>query len=263
MQKNFRVLFLIAFSLVIVMLAWAGKKNLKNWFGSPVQTNQVDKGKDKYDPAQAALLSELSMLLSRFDSSNHSYLLEGSFTAIDRRDSANAMNHLPYMFWLEGGAFYCRLGKTETINNKQAFLYIDHEVKKMLIQAPKIIVQPPGLPFKELYKMIRQEGFNLTKTTELGLAVISVKNENHLSCKELSISYDTLIRSIRRIFMRVPDIMDHLNPDKETWITLVIKNWDDKPDPKSFIKSSQFIGKDEQGQWIPVPAYSEYDVIAN
>jgi len=260
-QKKLRILLLITGSLVMVTLAWAGKKNISAWLGSPNQTKQSEK--EKYDPVQAALLDELSNLLTRFDSSNYTYALEGSLTVIDRKDSANAMENLPYKFYKDGARFYYRLGRTETISTDQLCLYVDHDAKRILITPAKTILQPAVMPFKELYNHVKEEGFNLSKSIGSASALISVKNETHMSCKELSISYDTATKNIHRIFMRLPDIIDNLDSKKETWITLVIKRWEEDPDPRSFIQQNQFIKKDEHGNWIPVPAYADFDVVTN
>jgi len=260
MQKQIRILVLSAGSLVIFMLAWANKKNF-TWLSSPAQTKQVEK--DKYDPIQASLLGELSTLLSRFDSTNYSYWIEGSFTAIDRTDSAHAMRNVPYEFFKVGSAFHYLLGKTETISTQDICLYVDHDARKMLVTPAKNTFQPGGLQFKDLYRLVTEEGFTLSKIKESGSTLISVKNETHLSCKELSITYDSLTSNIHKIFMRLPDITDNLDPEKETWITLVIRKWDDDPNPKSFVQKNQFVKKDENGNWIAVPAYAEYDVIGN
>ena len=257
-RKHIRILVLVAGSLAIFMIAWAGTKNFA-WLGSPSQTRHVEK--DRYDPLQASLLTELNLLLSRFDSSNYSYSIEGSFTAIDRTDSAHAMRNIPYEFIKLGTTFHYRLGMTETLSTPEVCLYVDHDARKILMLPPKNTLQPGGLPFKELYRLVSEEGFTLSKNIETGSSLISVKNETHLSCKELSISYDSLSNSIHKIFMRLPDVMDNLDADKETWITLVIKKWNDDPDPKSLVKKNQFVKKDEKGNWVAVPPYTEYDVL--
>jgi len=260
MQKQIRILLLSTGGLAIFMLAWANKKNF-SWLDSAGATNQVEK--EKFDPIQASLLQELSTLLSRFDSTNYSYQIEGSFTAIDRTDSAHAMRNIPYEFYKVGSAFHYRLGRTETISTNDICLYVDHDARKMLVTPPKNTFQPGGLQFQDLYRLVKDEGFTLSKIKESGSALISVKNETHLSCKELSVTYDSLTSNIHKIFMRLPDITDNLDPEKETWITLIIKEWNDNPDPKSFVPKNQFIKKDEKGSWIAVPAYAEYDVIGN
>jgi hypothetical protein len=259
-KKIRRVLFVMVL-VVAAAFAAANTKNIQQWFveKKPEAVNTVT-GNQK-DPQQEALINEMMAWLKPFDTTNTSYFLDGLLTAIDKTDSANALNDVAYTVCKDGSRFYLRIGQTETINNSQHYFFIDHAAQKMLLGKSREVVQSPGVPVNQLYDFVTSEGFRFSKINGNGrLTTISMQNPEHISCKELSVQYDSAAHQVKRIFMRQADVTDPMNADKEKWITLVIKNWNDDPDANPYLGLQKFIQK-KNDEWISTPAYKDYELI--
>jgi len=258
--KTMRLLLFVTVPLVVAGFAVANTTTIKKWFIRQPETVNVADNNQK-DPVQEALMNEMMAWLKPFDSTNTSYYLNGFLTAVDKSDSANAMIDIPYTVCRDGKQLYLRIGQTETINNNEHYFFIDHGAHKMLLSGPREITQSPGLPVNELYNYIKSEGFSFSKTTVNSRATtITLQNPAHISYKELSVQYDSVAKKVSKIFMRQADVTDPLNADKEKWVTLVVKDWKDDPDPKQYLGLQQFIQKKQQ-EWVPASAYEAYELI--
>lgn len=258
--KTMRLLLFVMVPLVVTAFAVANTTTIKKWFIRQPETATVADNNQK-DPVQEALMNEMMAWLKPFDTTNASYYLNGFLTAVDKTDSANAMLDIPYTVCKDGKQLYLRIGQTETINNNEHYFFIDHAVHKMLLSGAREITQAPGMPVNELYKYIMSEGFSFSKTTVNSRATtITVENPAHISYKELSVQYDSVARKVSKIFMRQADVSDPLNPEKEKWITLVVKDWNDSPDTRQYLDLRQFVQKKQQ-EWVPASAYEGYELI--
>lgn len=260
MKKNILMLTGALLLGAAAMLAVANTSTIKEWLGvQPEQPSETASG-GKKDPVQIALLNEMSTLLKQYDTTNTSYYLGGNLTATDRSDSANALKNITYKIGKWDQQLYSRIGETETINNKEVYLYIDHAAKKIMLSKHKTVVQQGGLSFDKLYEYVRGEGFLLNKKTEGNLLRIGILNPNHLSLKGISIAYDSVTRQVRNIKIRQADVTDHMNENKEKWISLDITEWNEDPDPVIYLNERKFIVK-KNGQWQCTAAFQDYELI--
>ena len=258
--KKIQWLLIVPGLLVLGAIAVANTTGLKKWWNKPETSNEAT-GNNKPDPAQVSMMNELLTWLQPFDSSNISYYLNGSLTAIDRIDSANALKDVPYIMCKNGQQFYLRIGQTETINNESNYLFIDHAVKKMLVGEARKIVQAPGIPVNELYDYIKSEGFAFSKTVSNNrLSTITMLNPNHISYKELSVQYDSARKQVRKLFIRQAEVTDPMNADKEKWLTLNVKDWNDDPETAKYMGLQKFIQK-KQDEWVSAHGYENYELI--
>ena len=171
------------------------------------------------------------------------------------------MIDIAYTVCKNGKQFYMQMGKTETINNDQHYLFVDHSAQKMLLANSKEVIQSPGLPVNDLYDYVTSEGYSFTKEAgSNGLYTITMQNPHHISYKELSVQYDSVRRQVKKIFMRQAEVTDPMNADKEKWITLALKDWNDDPDPAPYLNEQKFIEKKEHA-WVTAPAYQDYELI--
>ena len=258
--KKMRLLLFVMVPLIIGAIAAANTAGIKKWWAPQPQAGNTSTGNEK-DPQQQALMNELMAWLKPFDTTNTSYFLNGLLTAVDKTDSANAMNDVTYTVCKYGNRFYLRIGQTETINNDEHYFFIDHAAQKMLVGKVREVVQSPGLPVNQLFDYINSEGYQFTKTTSNSrLSTITMLNPEHISYKELSVQYDSVAKQVKKIFMRQADVTDPMNLDKEKWITLVIKDWNDNPDATQYLDLQKFIRK-KNDEWVSAPAYQDYELI--
>ena len=111
-----------------------------------------------------------------------------------------------------------------------------------------------------MYNFLREEGFTLSKKQEKELTVISMTSPGHLSCKEFTVHYDSTAKQVKRIFFRQADIMDHMNPDMEKWVTLVFREWNDDPDVTKYLQTDKFVVQ-HNGQPACTAAFRNYELI--
>lgn len=259
--KKIYLLLSVSILTIVVAIAVANTSSLKKWWTKQPESEDSAAGNQKPDPVQVAMMNELMAWLKPFDSSNTSYYLNGLLTAVDRTDSANAMINVPYTVCRNGQQFYLRIAQTETMNTDQQYLFVDHPAKRMLIGNSRKLVQSPAMPLNELYDFIASEGFAFSKTTGSNRnTTITVLNPNHISYKEFSVQYDSAARQVKKIFIRQAEVTDPMNAHKEKWITLVLNDWNDNPDPGKYPGLQKFIQK-KQDEWAPAQDFSDFELI--
>lgn len=259
--KKTYLLLTVAVLTITGALAVANTTVLKTWLGNQSASEDATTNEKGKDPAQIAMMNELLAWLKPFDSSNTSYYLNGQLTAIDKVDSANALREVAYTVCKNGAQVYLRMGNTEMINNEHNYLFIDHAVKKMLISNAQKVMQAPGLPVNELFTYVTSEGFSFSKTiNDNRSATITVLNPKHISYKELSVQYDSVAKQVKKIFIRQAEVTDPMNADKEKWITLAVKDWNDDPETSKYLGLQKFVQKKED-VWAPAPGFQGYEII--
>lgn len=258
-KKNIYLVLFVTVMTVLVAVALAGTGRLNKWWNKEPQEETA--GDNKPDPVQVAMMNELISWLKPFDTANTSYYLNGLFTAVDKADSANAMVNLPYTVCKNGNEFYLRIGQTETVNNKNNYLFVDHAVKKMMLSGSKKITYTPGVPMNEIMDYITSEGYALVKTVNNNrLSTITMQNPNHVSFKELSVQYDSVTHQLKKVFMRQAEVADPMNTGREKWITLEVKDWNDNPETSKYLDVQKFVQK-KQDEWAPAAGYNSYSLI--
>ena len=265
MKIRKRIVLLLSIILpgAIAMLTVANTPKLRSWLGLKVEQTMKEELYDggKKDQVQEALLKEMSDLLVPFDTTNTSFNIGGLFSAIDRTDSVHALTDLKYSYAKWGQELYVRMGETEMVNGRDQYLFIDHTAKKILLAPQKILSPQPGLPIDQLYKHIRSEGFTVEKKAEQGSMMnIRIINPTHISLKSISLSYDSVSREVKKIVIRQAEVADHMNEDKEKWITLDIRQWNDDPERNTYPAVDNFIEK-HNGRWQSKVKYKDYELI--
>jgi hypothetical protein len=260
-RKFIIILISILLSGIAATLAVANTPTLKNWLGLQAPEAPAKDPGEKKDPVQEALLKEMSALLQPFDTTNTSYYVGGLLSAIDRTDSAHALNDLTYRYAKWGQEIYVKTGQTEMLNGNELYLFIDHAAKKILVGAKKILSQQPGLPIERLYKYIRNEGFTVEKKSEGGTMMnIGVVNPTHLTLKGISLSYDSVSREVKEILIRQAEVSDHMNEHKEKWIKLNLREWNDNPERGAYPDVQNYIER-KNGHWQGIARYNDYELI--
>jgi hypothetical protein len=262
-MKNNRNRKLLLFGILVTAasLVLANTPAVKKWWTQKAVTEPpVQKGKKKKDPVQLALTQELSAWLKPFDSTNTSYYFDALLTAVDRTDSAHAMIDVQYSFCKNGSEYYLRSGQKETINTNKLHLFIDHDAQKMILGEGRQVQQAPGVQVNAMYDFLQEESYTLSKKAENGRTIITMANPTHISCKEFTVDYDSTVSQVKRIFFRQAEVTDHMNPDKEKWVTLNFKNWNDDPDASKYLKPEKFVVR-HGDQWACTAAFSAYELI--
>ena len=73
----------------------------------------------------------------------------------------------------------------------------------MVLSRQEIRMKGPNYTPDSLGKVFQGESYDMVTRTDSGTRTISAINERHISCKELSASYDTVTGKLRRIYTRI------------------------------------------------------------
>lgn len=205
------------------------------------------------------------MLLSRFEQlcqkleGKDGYAFSGSVSASDGADTTQAIKETNFIMCKKGQELYYKMGDSETINASGAYVLIDHAEKKVALSNQRDIVMPLGIQGSSLSKNLASEYYNLTSKTNGNERSISIINEQHLTCKEYSITYDTLSNDIKRIYTRLSGSGDPLNRDNEQVIDIRIMNWEKPDGAKHYFKNKAV--KKKGADWELTKPYLSYELI--
>ncbi|WP_207428885.1 hypothetical protein [Pedobacter sp. SYSU D00535] len=151
------------------------------------------------------LLSKMERVCSMLDINRPECFVEGSVSSYTQGNTLDVEGTLPYIYSKRGNDFYYKLGQTETINAKGLYIYIDPDAKKVLLSDQKVLTDSSPNAIHELFKQILEDRFAVRTKFEGDNQVITLLNEMHLSCKEYSVSFDTLSLKPNRVFCRMPN----------------------------------------------------------
>ncbi|MFB9844040.1 hypothetical protein [Mucilaginibacter ginsenosidivorans] len=210
-----------------------------------------------YDPA---LLQELADKLRTLDLNQPRCLIEGSIDLTDGQDTASSARDLAYIFCRNGKDFYGRLGDAETIHHGTQNIYIRHDLKRVVLSAQAITLRPPMVAAGALLAYLRNESYSLRASVSGRSRTLSLVNEHHLACKEISLTYDTLSGKPQRVLTRTPDLSDPANPEKDRVTTLRILHSAASGKPGRYTAPADVVQK-ENGKWKLTGKYAGYKLI--
>ena len=120
---------------------------------------------------------------------------------------------------------YYRLGDTETFNNEDAYVYIDHSSKRVVISHSKS-VQINLFPAPEMIAQILEQQSDLIKETIVGKNIrIGFRNEKNADCKEYAMELDAVSFAPRSIFERLDDTRVGAEIGSEVSIRIRFAQW--------------------------------------
>lgn len=120
---------------------------------------------------------------------------------------------------------YYRFGETETFNNAQAYIYIDHASKRVVISQSKS-VQVSFLPDPEIVAQMIEEKPGLFKETVKDKNIrISFRGEGYADCKEYAMEFDAMSFVPRNIFKRQDDPRSGSQKESEVSVLVRFQQW--------------------------------------
>ncbi len=209
-----------------------------------------------------ALFTKFETLCKKYDTLRKNYTLAGVINTIDKADTMHkANNALVFLFCKQGNDFYYRSGKTETINANGLYLYIDHQVKTIMLAEQKPIVFENGLSsMTSLAANLKSEDYKLSSNAHGVNQTINLINEHHISCKQYSVSFDTLNMQINRIYARLTNLNEPLRKDNEKIVDVRITEWNNIADLKKYRLGTSVVKK-QNNEWKAIDAFADYQLI--
>lgn len=207
------------------------------------------------------LLGKFELLCKQIARTEGNYTLGGEINIVDKANPDDQMDHVPFLFCKRNNEFYYRLGKTATINEQNAYIYIDYLAKSIWVSPQKRVVYDIGMQsFADLGGKIKSEHYRLTSKINGDEQTFSLINEHHISCKEYTIICNKNNLKIKRLYMRLTNFNDPLNADKEKKVTVSIFKWNDTADLTQYLTKDKVI-KQMNGRLKAINEFKDYRLI--
>lgn len=208
-----------------------------------------------------ALLSKFELLCKQVGNTDGNYTLGGVINITDPSNPKANLNHIGFLFCKQGDEFYYRLGQTETVNEQDVSLYIDHPAKRILVSPKKKVVYDIGLQqFGEMGKHIRDEQYQLQSKITGDEQTLMLVNEHHISCKQYAIVFNRQTLKIKRLYLRLTDFNNPLRADRDKIVDVSITTWEHVANLAQYLTKNKVI-KNVNGVWGTVGAYKGYRLI--
>lgn len=215
----------------------------------------------KVTAAETALLRKFALLAKQMDPSIKISTLAGTLRIADLPITAKSDVALPIVFSKQDGAFYYRLGTTETINAGGVYLQIDHQARQVAVSEQKAVYNTDGMKaFADLAGHMKDEDYKISTRYAGNMQTISFVNENHVSCKEYTITFNKATMAIRRIFMRLSDPINPLNSKAGKIVDMRVDEWSRQSRLSAYLTPGQVVHK-VKGVWKLTDGYKNYRLI--
>jgi hypothetical protein len=254
----FFVCILLSVSAITLAFGLYLKKSKKRPSAINNQSNIVSA--PKYD---AILLLKFKNICKKYDTLKLNYTMKGVINMIDKADTGGKMNNVSFLFCKRGDALYYKLGETETMNENGLYLYIDHAAKRVFLSQQKHLNYNDGVQsITAIAKNLQGERYTLTGSVNGSQQSITLVNEHHITCKQYTVSFDTVDMQIRHVYARLTNFQDPLNKNKEKIFSVDLSEWDAKALMDSYPSTASVV-KRQDGVWSKTNKYKDYELIDN
>jgi hypothetical protein len=208
--------------------------------------------------ADPALIRELADISRHLDSVRRFYV-EGKIIANDPSDSINQLN-ADFTYATKDDRIYSKLGDQEMLYCPEFSLTVNHSIKKIFLAPPSNMAMPYRLPWDTMMRMINDEGYHVSSSSHNSIATIRLVRENHASCKEYAVSYDTATHLIQHVFLRLTNLADPFNKKSDRKIHMNFSRWQLEHVPDELFDVKKWIRK--EGEEVAVAdGLSAYELI--
>lgn len=253
MQVNKKIIVTMAILLGAGAITLAVNNKMRSGPASPLKAPA-----EKQIVYDTVLLKRFTALLQTLDFNKNSFSYAGKFNVSDGKDSSANVHDLQFLFCREGKVFYSKVGNNEVVNDKGVNIYIENDNKKIVVSNEEFRINMTMTNLKQVVEKARSERYELVNSTSGNSGTLSLINEHHVACKELSVTYDTLTQKLNTVLLRYSDISDPLNKKKDRKVEIDISQIEPNARKHPEIKD---IVKEEQGKFTLLPKYSAYELI--
>jgi hypothetical protein len=245
--------------LTVVLLgagALAFALNIKTMFyhsDAPVKLKA-----DKEIVYDTVVLKRFTTLLQTLDFNKSNFSYAGRFNITDGKDSLANVRDLPFLFCRAGKDFYSKVGNNEVVNEDGVNIYIENDNKKVVVSKAEFRLNVAMTNLKQVVEKARSEKYELVSLVNGRSGKLSLLNEHHVSCKELSVTYDTLTKKLNSVLLRYSDIADPLNKKRDRKVEIDVSQVEATARKHQGVKD---IVKELEGKLTLLPKYSDYELI--
>jgi hypothetical protein len=207
----------------------------------------------------SALVKKFVQVLASVDFSKSNCHYSGVIRLTDGKDTASSIPYLKFRFLKRDSLIDYVFGNAEIINDGKLNILLDNDTHKIVVSSQKFNGNPPFTGVGKVISSLRSEHYSITQQGFAHLKKISIVNENHLACKEISLTYDPVDMQMKSIYTRTPDLGDPGNRFKERMLKIDFNSQYTSGTAQQ--KTVAAIIRKKDGGWVLTPPFSKYDLI--
>lgn len=206
------------------------------------------------------LLKQFEAVCKELDASQNKIAFSGTLYMEDKADALNKPQTMQIRLCRVGKELYYKLGDTEMLNSGDYYLFTDHNARKILLSEPKQLTTASIMDVRKMKEALLSEDYELKSDVQGSNTTIRLVNENHITCKEYALTFDTATFSVNRFFMRFSNTDDPLRKDNEKIIDLKLIDKDTNPDISKYLDKHTPVVKVDN-DWKLKKEYTDYELI--
>ena len=129
----------------------------------------------------------------------------GIVDLVDPNDTTNTSRNIRFLFCRQGSGYYYKVGNTEMIHDGENNVFIRHDQHRVVFSHQQVSVKSPIGDLDKMAARLKEDGYTLKKVNHGRLQTISFINEQHVTCKEMSVTLDTVSGKLQRLYARLTD----------------------------------------------------------
>lgn len=247
---------LVAFGVSAVAASFAAVQ----YWRQPAASKVPEAAANHYSPEEQSIVKELITVYRRMDTVQY-LQMEGTIDIKDPEDTDNSLQ-ADFRYYKRNQLLYYQLGETEMIQAKDMAITTNREARKIFLSPLKEVSQIRHLPIDTIVKLWQDDSYKVTKTIRENLSTVQFLCENHITCKELRISYDKTSGIIKTIYSRMTNLSDPLNRKMDREMTFSCHKWVEQAPDQQLFSAGTYVRKGAD-TWTPTETYKEYDVVSD
>lgn len=246
--------------LLISAAALFAMENHSKTVKKPVKTGTRKEDKVAGPVYDSLLLKRFTSAVRSLDFNRPTCTYAGVISMDDPNDTTNSVHNLKFLFCRAEGGYYYRLGTVEIIHQGGLNVYVQHDQHKVVLSAQQIVIQPPVKNLAVIMKNLQSENYELRSSAKGSKQTLTLVNEHHLSCKELSVTLDTVTGKLERIYSRLNDFGSPMDKGKDRVMDVRIQQISGHAD-RALYPAADDIVKRGNGKWTLTGKYATYELI--
>lgn len=222
----------------------------------PHKTEQIEVA-PVYD---SVLLNKFTTTIRSLDFNRKTCTYAGIINLDDPNDTTNTIHNIRFLFSRVADDYYYQLGQVEIIHQGKINVYIQNDQHKVVISDQRIQIPPPVKDLDLIMKSLSSENYTLHNTVKGSKQTLAIINEQHLSCKELAVTMDTVSGKLERIYTRLNDFGSPMDKGKDRVIDVSISQISGEANRRQYPAAGAIV-RMKNDKWELTEKYSNYELI--
>lgn len=260
--KRLKGIIFLAALMAVTAFTWAithkaGHKQVTTPAVSPIANTEPAPKAPAYNKA---ILQKFEAVCQAFNMQKPVFTCLGIINIVDGADSSKTIRNLDFTMCKNGNNCFYQFGHTEILNARGMYICIENDQKRVIAGRQKSFIEAPMPDISQIGKILSGDYYNLTDTVKGKNETIAFVNENHITCKEYAITFDTLSKKVNRVFTRLTNIDAPERKDREKTINITISECTDAADPDKYLNRYKVVQKAGNGLKL-TEKYTGYELI--